>query len=74
MLKIELGVREVFILANNSFLRLNIANPSVETEFQMHVCTTPSALQHQAWNQILQLLCNKRISFISLIANMFLSK
>jgi len=47
---------EVFIFANNSFLRLNIVNPSVETEFQMQICTTLSVLQHQAWNQIHSLL------------------
>jgi len=34
--QIWLECLEVFIFANNSFLRLNIVNPSVETEFQMY--------------------------------------
>jgi len=67
------GFVEVFIFANNSFLRY-IVNPSVETEFWMHVCTTLSIFQQQARNQMLQLLCNKRMSFISHIANLFLKK
>jgi len=49
-----LGVWKYLPCANNSFLRLGIVNPSVETEFQMHILiyTTLSILQHQAWNQI----------------------
>jgi len=33
-----------------------------------------SVSQHQAWNQTLQLSCNKRSSFVSHIANMLPSK
>jgi len=37
---------EVFIFANNSFLRWNIVIPSIETELHMHICTILSVLQH----------------------------
>jgi len=32
-----------------SKIKYNV-NSGVETGFQMHICTTLSVLQHQAWN------------------------
>ena len=74
--KVSKRCLEALIFANNPFLRQSIVSPCVETEFQMHICAILSVLQHQAWNQILQLLvlCNKGSSFISHIANMLPSK